>query len=229
MLVSFLYIFLHPQNVCYTLFFGFRTGLGELVLYKIQSVADVHLNPIKWCRSNICPWWCLVRQDLLIVGPFHSAEGWLAGACLRHMEPQCRVKPIQPHVSCSCVFPICLSYIKHPSSHRVGSECWFPATWTAHTTVRSSLCVRMGGWGTWVRRKGAGCPVDSIPLESPPQLHHCPQTGCPTWPWGRSLLAYYESLVVTTPEMNPLTTHPKIGLDFIMQCTLNKYQCPWQF
>lgn len=47
MLVSFLYIFLHPQNVCYTLFFGFRTGLGELVLYKIQSVADVHLNPIK--------------------------------------------------------------------------------------------------------------------------------------------------------------------------------------
>lgn len=47
MLVSFLYSFLHSQNVCYLLFFGFRTGLGWLFFYKIPSVADAHLNPIK--------------------------------------------------------------------------------------------------------------------------------------------------------------------------------------
>lgn len=47
MLVSFQYSFLHSPNVCYLLFFGFRTGLHQLFLYKIPSIANVHLNPSK--------------------------------------------------------------------------------------------------------------------------------------------------------------------------------------
>lgn len=46
MLVYFLCSFLCSQNICYLLFW-FRTGQGRLFLYKIASVADVHLNCIK--------------------------------------------------------------------------------------------------------------------------------------------------------------------------------------
>lgn len=153
------------QNVCYLLFFAFRSGPGQLVLYKIPGVTIIHWNPIKWCRRSLCLRWHLWEAGPT-AGPFPITEGWqlhggLLKACgtvaqgKKSMQPEIFLPAAHFRFPINAVLPL------------QGVKMLLSCPTAAHTTARSSLHVKKGGWvvwwGAWVTRKGTGCPVGSIP------------------------------------------------------------------
>lgn len=219
MLLSFLYSFLFSLNACYLQFFGLRAGLGQLFLYKIPSVADVNLNPIKRGIMRLCPWWCLERQIFLFV-PSPLPGGWhvhlrLLEACGATVQSEAHtIRNVSP----SCVFPICLSCI-NTQDPTMWDESVVFLPHGLHILLPGPSCV----WGWVAETCGHGGREQVVLWAASAWVCHLSWKGCPTWLWGGSLLTYHKSCDVTMLDVNLLS------LILVVQCTLHKLQCPWRF